>query len=385
MINTKKNKIDRKSAVITAAVALAAVIIAAGVWLFFPIKNTIYTNEGISYEKAKVISVNSQAFEESKDAPGRNVGVQNVTVEFTSGRFKGETATFDNYLTSTHSIEVKAGTKVVVKCDRPEGAAPYYTLYQYDRSAGIIFAILIFAALLFAVGRKKGLMAGAALLISAFIIAGALIPLIYNGVSPILSTFIACVLITVVTLIMLNGLSKKTAIAMLSTFVGLTASVLLYTVIARILNVSGYGIEEAETLIMISRRTGLKISEVLFSGVLLASLGAVMDTTMSISSALYEISSVDAKISRRALFRSGMNMGSDMIGTMCQTLVLAFTGSALASLLVAVSYGTQFQQFFASDYFAVELFRSLTGSFAVILAVPVTSWIYSTLAGKRKR
>ncbi len=376
--------IVRHKRIIAAALMIVAVLCAViVVRALHPIEYALYSTDGISYEKAKVVSVNSQKLEESPDTPGRNIGVQNITVEFTTGKQKGETATFDNYLSYVHSIEVSSGTRVVVKCDTPEGVTPYYSLYQYDRTPGMIAAFVLFAAMLLIVGKKKGVMAGLALIISILVIAFGLLPLVYNGFSPVVATFGACILITVVTLVLLNGFSKKTGIAMLSTFVGLIVSVGVFILTAKILKVTGYSIEETENLIMVSRRTGLKISEVIFSGILLASLGAVMDTTMSISTALCEITSVDNKISRKALFRSGMNMGSDMIGTMCQTLVLAFVGSSIASLLVVVSYGTQLSQFLSSDYFAVELFHSLTGSFAVILAVPITSWIYSTLY-KRK-
>ena len=374
---------EHKNSIITASIILIVLAAVLLIWRLFPVEYSLFKNKGTTYEKGRVVSVNSQTLEDSKDTPGRNIGIQNITVEFTEGEYKGESVTFDNYLSSVHSIEVVKGTRVVVKCDRPDGVAPYYSLYQYDRSSGIITILIIFAALLIIVGCKKGLMSGLALFVSIMIIGFGLLPLIYNGFSPILASLIVCVMITVVTLLLLNGFSKKTLIALLSTFTGLFVSVGVYALTAKILNVTGYNIEETESLIMVSRETGLKISEVIFSGILLASLGAVMDTTMSISSALYEITCVDERVSKKSLFKSGMNMGSDMIGTMCQTLVLAFVGSSIALLLVVYSYGTQLSQFLASEYFAVELFQSLTGSFAVILAVPITSWMFSMLYKKK--
>ena len=75
-----------------------------------------------------------------------------------------------------------------------------------------------------------------------------------------------------------------------------------------------------------------------------------------------------------------MSIGGDMIGTMCQTLVLAFAGSSLATLLVLLSYGTQLQQFLSSDLVALEVLQALTGSLAVVLAVPVTAALCALLA-----
>ncbi len=354
------------------------------VWRTNPIDYQMYNNEGISYVKAKVTAVNSEALEESSDTPGRNVGIQNITVRFLEGKTKGESVTFDNRLSSVHSIEVRVGTRVVVKCDTPEGVAPYYSLYQYDRSVGTAAALVIFLIIICLVGRGKGLRAAIALAVSILTVAGALIPAIYNGHSPILVTLLVCMAITAVTLILLNGFSAKTWAAVISTMIGLLASALLYTIISEILTVTGYSLDDTEELILISRSTGLVIGEILFSGILLASLGAVMDTAMSIASSLFELAVNKPDIKRSELYRSGINIGRDMIGTMCQTLVLAFTGSSVATLLVVISYGTSVNQFLSSDFLATEVLQSLIGSFAVILTVPITAALCSRLHGMKK-
>ena len=366
---------------------LVIVILASAVyaeWKLNPIDFELYNTDTIRYVKGTVRSVNVEQLEESRDMPQRKIGTQNITVELTEGEHKGELITFDNYLSNTHSVEVKKGTRIIVKCDMPEGVEPYYSVYQYDRGIGILVCVLIFLVLICAIGKVKGLRSAIALCASIVVICGLVIPEIYNGRPPVLITAAACVVITLITLILLNGFSRKTASAVVSTVVGLTLSVLFYYLLSAILRVNGYNAEEAETLIMISRSTGLRISGVLFSGIMLASLGAVMDTSMSIASALFEIKETNPGMTRGALMRSGVNIGGDMIGTMCQTLILAFVGSSLASLLVVVSYGTGFRQFFSSDYFVLELLQSLTGSLAIILTVPITSLVCSMISVKSK-
>lgn len=355
------------------------------VWKTNPIDYEMYRSDTISYVKAEVISVNSEMLEDSPDMPGRAKGMQNITVRFTEGKNEGKEVTFDNLLSDTHSVEVDAGTKIIVKCDEPTDVEPYYTVYQYDRTGGLALAFLIFFVLICAVGKFKGLKAGIALLVTMIIIAGAMIPLIYNGKDPILVTFAVCIAITAVTLVLLNGFSAKTLVAVLSTMIGLLVSVLFYYLISGILNVSGYSVSEAEELILISRSTGLKIKEVMFAGILLGCLGAVMDTAMSIASSLFEIISVNPKMKKKELFSSGINIGRDMIGTMCQTLVLAFVGSSVASLLIMLAYGTRVNQFLSSDYLATEVLQALTGSFAVILAVPITASLCASLHKKKAK
>ncbi|MBQ7500002.1 MAG: YibE/F family protein [Clostridia bacterium] len=367
---------------IAAAIIIAAVMAIVLVkWLAAPAGERVFDKETVSYDRATVISVDKEVLEESKDVPGRRVGEQYITVRFTGGDRKGESVEIVNYLTAEHSVEVRRGTRIIVKCDCPEGVEPMYNVYQYDRSVGIYIAGALFVLLLFVVGRSKGLRSALALAVSIAVIALGVIPDIYNGRSPVLAAMLACAAITAVTLILLNGFSKKTFAAILSAVIGLSASIIAYYGISALLTVSGYALEETGDLIMVSRKTGLRIADVLFSGIMLASLGAVMDTAMSISSALFEIN--ESGSAETNLFRAGMNIGRDMIGTMCQTLILAFAGSSMASLLVAVSYSTKFHQFLSSDYLAVEIFQSLTGSFAVIVTVPITAFLCARFAGRR--
>ncbi len=364
--------------VILIAVILIGVLT---VCLSSPLEFELYNNESISYVRGKVIAVHSRELEPSSDLPGRNLGKQNITVRLSDGR----ELTFDNILSSTHSIEVGVGTRVVVKCDEPEGITPGYSLYNYDRSVGIISAFVIFVAVICLVGRMKGLYSAIALVVSMVIIGAGLVPAVFNGGSPILASLISCMAISAVTLLLLNGFSKKTGAAIFSTLIGLGASAVLYAVVARLLTVTGYNLEDTETLILISRGTGLKISEILFSSILLASLGAVMDTAMSIASALFEIAETKKDITQKELYKSGMNIGRDMIGTMCQTLVLAFTGGSVASIIMMLGYGTSLHRFLSSDFLALEILQALTGSFAVILTVPITAYFCASLHKTKKK
>ncbi|MBE6573884.1 MAG: hypothetical protein E7652_05775, partial [Ruminococcaceae bacterium] len=128
---------------------IAIVLISVfAVWKTNPIDYEMYRTDTISYVKAKVVSVNTAQLEESPDLPGRKTGVQNITVAFTEGDKKGKEIILDNLLSSTHSIVVAEGTRVVIKCDEPEGVEPYYSVYQYDRSTPIIIAFVIFLALI---------------------------------------------------------------------------------------------------------------------------------------------------------------------------------------------------------------------------------------------
>jgi uncharacterized membrane protein len=372
----KKTTIRR---LVTAALVLTALIASYLTWRALPVRYEMYDTETISFVRGVVTQVNRDETEESADMPGWRLGVQNITVRLTGGEDAGTEVTFDNYLSTTHAVVASAGLRVIVKADQPEGVAPYYSLYQYDRSGGLALAALLFVGLMALAGRGKGLCGALGLALAICLIGGVLLPSIYNGLPPVGMTLLVCMVIAALSLLLLNGVSRKTGAAVLSTALGMLGAAAFYALLSGLLHVTGYHLEEGEELILIARSTGLQIRQILFSGILLSSLGAVMDTAMSVASSLWELRQVHPNIRRRELFRSGMTIGGDMIGTMCQTLVLAFAGGALATLLVLLSYGTQPDQFLSSDLVALEVLQSLTGSLAVVLAVPVTSAVCALL------
>jgi len=130
---------------------------------------------------------------------------------------------------------------------------------------------------------------------------------------------------------------------------------------------------------------GIRISGLFVSGILIASLGAVMDVAMSISSACWELREVDPALTRGALFRSGMNIGRDAMGTMANTLILAFAGSSLNVLILFQVYDYPMIQLFNADSIAVELIRGVGGSIGIILTVPLVAALSARIMGSSKK
>lgn len=377
---------NRIRQIVIVAVTMAAVILLSfAMYKANPIDFNMYDSSSQKYCKGVVTKVNDEDLTDAENMPGWKTGNQNVTVKIRNGEFKGKEVTFDNNLSSTHSVLVKKGTHVIVNVDAPEGIEPYFTIYQYDRTTGIIGVMLIFLALMALVGRWKGVRAALGLLSAAILIAFVLIPAIYNGKPPVLMTLLVCALITIVSLMFLNGPNPKTFAATLSTIIGLSLSAAFYGIFSLVLHMTGYNTPEAEDLQMISSATDLSIKSIMFCGILISSLGALMDIAMDIVSPLYEMKKHKPEITLREMFNSGMSMGRDMIGTLCQTLILAFAGSSLATLLVVVSYGTQFYQFICSDMMMVELLQSMTGSAAVVIAVPVSALLSCLFFGRNSK
>jgi uncharacterized membrane protein len=376
MSNGKKKTTEMKRRlplIVTAVILAALIVLIIAMNLNAPPPYAMYNTATITYEKGVVAAVLDEQLESADDMPGRMLGSQKITVLLKSGALQGQEIAMTNYLSYDHNVRVGKGQRVIVKADRPENVTPFYTLYSYDRTPGLWLTAAVFIALMMLVGRAKGLRSALGLIISLFFIVAFLLPAIYRGWHPLWMTMLTSLAIAVFSLLLLNGFNYKTLTAVASTAAGVLVAALFFFLLTALLRLSGYDISEAEELILISRHTGLRIGQVLFAGVLIASLGAVMDTTVSIAASLYELKEARPDMPPRALFASGMTVGRDIIGANCQTLILAFVGSSLAMLLVLISYGTRFDQFLSSNYLAVEVVHGIAGSAAVILAVPITA------------
>ncbi|MSR90516.1 YibE/F family protein [Clostridiaceae bacterium WCA-383-APC-5B] len=225
----------------------------------------------------------------------------------------------------------------------------------------------------------------AGLLFTLFCVLFLLLPLLSKGYDSIPTAIFIIIITTVVCMVLLNGVNSKTISASMGTILGVMISGLLAYISGYAVNVTGYNMNEAESLMLIGSNTNLKIKGLLVAGIFISSLGAVMDVAMSIASSVYELNSVNKNMSSKQLFRSGMNIGKDAMGTMANTLILAFTGSSLNLLLLIFSYGIPMMQLFNTDSIAIEIIQSVAGSIGIILTVPLVAFISSIFVKKLKK
>ena len=339
-------------------------------------------NSANYYISAKVTKVKSNTLTYDEKLK-LNLGQQNIEVEFLEGKHKGERVEINNYVTAVHNVVVKEGTKIIVNADEPENIEPYYTVYQYDRSFGMILFISILCLAVIFIGKGKGVKSIIGLAYSLYLIIYVLLPTVFSGYPPLLMTVLVIALSTVVTLLLLNGHSIKTYSAILSTISGVLLCSLCFYFMSFLLHIDGFSSEEAESLILISAETGLSIKDIMFAGILISSLGAIMDVAMSITSSLFEIRTHKPDITTKELFHSGLEIGKDMIGTMTHTLILAFAGSAFVSLLVLFSFNVDVKQLMNSNYITIEFAQGITGTLGIVLTVPIASMLCAGMLSEK--
>ncbi len=330
--------------------------------------------ENISYVRGVVREL---VVDELNEQPQFTAGYQKIKVELLGGKAKGEIVEIENYITAIHNVPVKEGSRVIIRTDMPEGITPYFSLYNYDRTFGSLGMILFFFAIVVLVGGKRGFMSCVGLMFTLCTVVCFMLPNIFEGGNVSVISVVTIVLSTAVSCFCVGGLTKKTYLNILSTVLGTITAGLVYALFVVFLKVSGTNIAEVEELSLISNYTGLNLNGILFAGILISSLGAVMDVAVSMGASLNEIKEINPKISPKNLFRSGMNIGKDMIGTMTNTLILAFAGGTLSTLIIFLSLGLEFHQFVSSNFFALELASGISGSTAVVLTVPISAAICS--------
>lgn len=344
---------------------------------------TSNADENVYYVRAKVQEVIEQDVSYSESHKEYELGYQKLIVRVLEGEYKGQELVIDNYITVQHHVVLKENSKVIVCMDCPEGVEPYYTIYNYDRSGGLIMVLGIFVLLVAMVGGWQGIRSCIALLFTLLLVFCYLLPHLFEGDNATGITMITVSLSCAVTCFCIGGISKKTILNVISAVLGGVSAGVLYEVFSNILSISGCNMDEAETLELVAQTTGLRLEGVLFAAVTVASLGAVMDVAVSLGASLFEISNLDPNIERKELFHSGMNIGKDMIGTMTNTLILAFAGGTLSTLLVFAAYGVQFHQLISSNMLALEVAKGLAGSAAVVMTVPISAMVCAIGYGKK--
>ena len=180
---------------------------------------------------------------------------------------------------------------------------------------------------------------------------------------------------------LVGGPDRKTLVAMAGCIGGVLLSGLLTVVVSRLLHLTGMADQDAIYLADLTTRNPLDLEGIVFAGVLIGAVGAIMDVAMSLASALWELRCEAAAPTARLLARSGMTIGRDMMGTMANTLVLAYIGSSLSTVLLLVAYAASAEGLLNREMIATELLRAVVGSLAILITIPLTSllaaWIYT--------
>ena len=341
-------------------------------------KTELVVRTGQTFEKAKVIKILQDNLEEN----GTRVGEQKVRVRMLTGVRKGEELDITSSSGYLFGAACKPGMKVIVM-QSVAGDSTVASVYTQDREGVIYIFALIYLLVLCLIGGKQGIKGCLGLVFTFFCVIFVYLPLVYLKYSPFWTAVFVCFITTLVTMYLIGGPTRKTCAATLGTLVGVILAGVSAWCFSKASGISGYNVSDIETLMTLWNTNRIQVGGLLFSGLLISCLGAVMDVAMSISSAIDEIYRQNLSLSRKELFKAGLRVGRDMMGTDSNTLILAFAGSSVSTLLLDYSYNLPYQQIINSNNIGIAIMQGLAGSFGIVLSVPFTVLICTILFHKK--
>ena len=331
---------------------------------------------GSVFPRARVLSV------VDNQATGGG-GQQTLSVEILSGEHRGMVAQVRNIIFVDAAVNPRIGQTVIIHFDYHGGGSYSAHVHSYVRDTAIYIIAVLFLLLIALVGGKKGISAAYGLVFTFVTLLFLLIPAILRGGPPALLTVAVALLITAVSLIAIMGFEQKTWVSIVGTCVGIAFYCLFYAIIAAALHVTGANIPEMNQLVSLGFTAHVNLTQLLFCGILIASLGAVTDTTVSVASATAELSRANPHAGFKDLLKASMAMARDCVGSSANTLILAFTGTFFVTLILFQLHELHYTMLINRIDIAIEVLRAISASVGMILCAPVTALLGSYVHSRR--
>ena len=241
---------------------------------------------------------------------------------------------------------------------------------------------LILFVLLLLIGGKRGLKTFVTIYINLFLLL--ILIVIYGwGFDPLIPTFVICLIISCLILFILNKVNIKTVCSFISVIIILLVFIGITVLINNRIYIQGYAEENIEGISYVTFQTGLNMMNLGIAMVIIGLIGNIVDTSIAISSALYEVHVNNPKLKTKDLFISGMNIGKDILGTTTNTLFFAYLGSCMTLFIYFQDFQYGFTTILNSKIFAIEFTRIILSGSAAFLIIPLTA-IITAIACKRK-
>lgn len=335
------------------------------------------TNEPSSESiRAKVIDIISKEKQSEKMGDEYLITkVEQIKIRILEGQHKDEIIPIMNYINDSRqdNIHYEKNDEIFITIEEDNnGHISGANIYQFSREKYLKYLALFFMILMIIIGRSKGIKAIITLAITIYLVIEVFLKFIIKGYNPFIISIVVCIAITVITLVIISGLNKKTLAAIIGTTSGVILAELIAFIVGNFSKIRGVGSEESQMLMYSKLSTTLNFKNVFFATVLIGALGAVMDVSMSIASAMNEIKEANRSITKRELMKAGMSVGRDVMGTMANTLILAYCSASVYIIILGMVNNIGLIEMINQDAIACEIIRALSGSIGLIFTIPIT-------------
>ena len=306
----------------------------------------------------------------------------------TSGDLKGQTieaAQTLDYFTAVHLPVVEPGDRILLYTI-PGGMADHeWLMSDYQRFDQILLLGAAFILLVLLIGRWQGVNTLVSLALTCLAVFYVFIPAVLAGESIYLWSIATCIYVTFMTLFIVNGVNAKSVAAILGCLAGILVAAVLTVYFEDSMRLTGILDENSVILYGLNPDAPFNLKAVIFAAIIIGSMGAIMDVSISIAAALSELKEKVPTIGFGELFRSGMNISRDIMGTRANTLILAYIGSALAGVLLMAAYNSAMIDLFNREMIVVECLQALAGSIGILMALPFTALICAAFYQHREK
>lgn len=310
-------------------------------------------------------------------------GQQVCTVRFLSGKFKMQTAEGWNMLGGSLSQDklFRPGDKAQAVVHHYDGEIISVNLIDYYRLEGELLLALAFAVFLVVFARGVGLRSVFSFAITILVLWKILVPLFLKGHNPIFVGLAAVAIMTFVILALVYGFDKKLLSSFCGAMSGIVFAMVLSIICTSSFHIHGAVMANSEALLY-SGFQDLNLTQIFMASVCVGASGSVMDLSVDITSAVSEVVRNCPGISRKEAIKSGLTVARAAMGTMTTTLLLAYSGTCIATLMTFMAQGTPVYNILNNNIVAAEIINTIAGSFGLAMTAPLTAVIAGTVLAK---
>ncbi len=339
-------------------------------------------------QEARILSITERTTTASQIAGADGSDVMIIfEAELLTGMAKGDVVTaaqIVSVFSSSNMKEIEIGDKIIMLENLDMESNIDWMFSEYVRVDGVWILAFLFGISIIIFGRTKGWNALLSLALTCYAIFAVLVPAIISGKDIYFWATLVCIYILLMTILVLNGINRKSFAAILGCAGGVILTGALTHFMTITLGLTGLVDEEAMYLQHLIPNNPINLKAIIFASITIGALGAIMDVAVSLASSLHEISQTAENPTPIVLMKSGFNIGKDMMGTMANTLVLAYIGGSLTVTLLLVAYNSSTILLFNNEMIIVELLQAIVGSFGILFSIPLTTIICSFIYKKPK-
>ncbi len=319
-----------------------------------------------------------------KPCPDAKAQCDQATVKLTTGADKGQVAPVEVPKTGQVAVPVKVGQSVMlgVMTDA-KTIADRYQYVDHDRTKPLLLLAVIFAIAVVALSRWRGFAALIALAVTAVMLTQFILPAILKGSNPLVVAVVGGTVIMTIAVYLTHGINAESSIALSGTVAALGLTVLLGWFFTKLCQLSGLASEGASAAKTFA--PDLNLAGLLVAGMVIGALGVLDDVTVTQAAAVWELSAANPSASRTELIGAGLRIGRTHVASVVNTLVLAYAGAAMPTLIVFAVQGLPGQYVLSTESVAMEVVRGLVGSLGIIAAVPLTTALAAMAVADRSR